>query len=220
MLKVNSYSTKGTKLAAVTLPKDWEEKMNLALLSQVMHVYQDRLHIGLAKAKTRGEVNRTTKKWYAQKHTGGARHGARSAPIFVGGGVAHGPRPLRRELNLSDRMRKKALGVAISLAVKEGKVSVAQIDFKKTSEANKFVEKVFGKNDPRVTFVISKENLKVTKFLRNIKNVKVILDSNMNAYDVFFGGNIVMDKQSLSQQKQSLASSAGKSILAKEKTKK
>src|SRR3972149_10697830 len=105
MLKVNSYSTKGTKLAAVTLPKDWEEKMNLALLSQVMHVYQDRLHIGLAKAKTRGEVNRTTKKWYAQKHTGGARHGARSAPIFVGGGVAHGPRPLRRELNLSDRMR-------------------------------------------------------------------------------------------------------------------
>ncbi len=212
MLKVNSYSTKGTKLAAVTLPRDWEEKMNLALLSQVMHVYQDRLHIGLAKAKTRGEVNRTTKKWYAQKHTGGARHGARSAPIFVGGGVAHGPRPLKRELNLSDRMRKKALGVAISLAVKEGKISVTEISFKKTAEANKFIEKVFGKNDPRVTFVISKENLKVTKFLRNIKNVKVILDSNMNAYDVFLGGNIVMDKQSL-------ASSTGKGILTKEKTK-
>ena len=98
MSKVNAFSAKGIKQAEVSLPKQFAEKENLSLLSQAIHIYRDRAHIGLAKTKTRGEVARTTKKWYRQKGTGGARHGARSAPIFVGGGTAHGPKLARREL--------------------------------------------------------------------------------------------------------------------------
>src|SRR5579859_4653392 len=164
MLKVENYSAKGTKLTtALVLPKEWETKSNIALLSQAIRVYGDRAHFGLAKSQTRAEVNRTTKKLYKQKGTGGARHGSRKAPIFVGGGVAHGPRPVSRVLTLPAKMKRKAIGVAITLAVKEGRVVGADMDFKKTNEAHNFIEKVFGK-DQRVTFLLKKENMNVKKF--------------------------------------------------------
>ncbi len=158
MLKVNSYSSKGTKLStSVTLPKEWEAKMNKALLAQAIRVYTDRLHIGEAYTKGRGEINRTTKKWYKQKGTGGARHGARSAPIFVGGGVAHGPKGISRTLTLSTSMKRKALAVAMTQAVKEARVMVGELSFTKTNETQKFINKVIEKKNPKVTFVVKKE---------------------------------------------------------------
>ncbi len=198
MLKVNSYSAKGVKLLAITLPKEWDlavtTKNHTALLSQAVRVYIDRNHIGLRSTKTRSEVNRTTKKLYKQKGTGGARHGSKSAPIFVGGGVALGPRPLKRELTLPKAMRRKAVAIALSLAVKEGKVIAGDLNFSKTKDANKFIKKVIEKDIKRVTFIVTKENLKVIKFLRNIKNVTVKIFPSFNALDIFVGGLIVFDK--------------------------
>src|SRR3989344_5966768 len=98
MLKVNLYDSAGKKKEGLSLPKEFEVKPNFRLLAQAYHVYEDRTHLGLAKAKTRGEVRISTKKIYKQKGTGGARHGAKSAPIFVGGGVAHGPKGIKRKL--------------------------------------------------------------------------------------------------------------------------
>ena len=194
MLKVNSYSSKGTKLStSVTLPKEWEAKMNKALLAQAIRVYTDRLHIGEAYTKGRGEINRTTKKWYKQKGTGGARHGARSAPIFVGGGVAHGPKGISRTLTLSTSMKRKALAVAMTQAVKEARVMVGELSFTKTNETQKFINKVIEKKNPKVTFVVKKENLKVGRAMRNIKNVNVVNFADLNVYEVFFGRNIVID---------------------------
>jgi large subunit ribosomal protein L4 len=196
MLKIDAYSAKGTKLTTgVTLPKEWEEKMNSALLSQAIRVYTDRAHFGLHRAQTRSDVNRTTKKVYKQKGTGGARHGARSAPIFVGGGVAHGPTGLARVLTLPIVIKRKATGIAMTQAVKDKRVIAGDLDFKKTNDTNKFVEKVIGKKQPRVLFVTKKENLKVVKFIRNIKNVKAINFMDLNAYEIFYGGNIVLDKE-------------------------
>jgi len=63
-----------------------------ALLTQAIYVYQENTHIGTSKVKTRGEVDLTKKKVYKQKGTGNARHGSKSAPIYVGGGVVFGPR--------------------------------------------------------------------------------------------------------------------------------
>src|SRR5258708_19285930 len=93
MLKVDRYSTKGIKGTAVTLPKEWEVKLVPKLLAQAIRVYDDRSHVGFAKTQGRGEVNRTTKKLYKQKGRGGARHGARSPPIFFRGGFTHHPKP-------------------------------------------------------------------------------------------------------------------------------
>ncbi|HSX48718.1 MAG TPA: 50S ribosomal protein L4 [Candidatus Saccharimonadales bacterium] len=193
MLKVDSYSAKGTKLAAVSLPKEWERE-NLPLLAQAMRVYEDRSHFGLRKTKTRGDVNRTTKKVYKQKGTGGARHGARSAPIYVGGGIAFGPRGLKRTLTLPQALKRKALEVSLTQAVKEKRVIVSDLNFKKTKEAQAFINKILGKDEVRIIFVIKKENIGLARYLRNIKNVRVVSYLNLNAYDVFYGGNIIFDK--------------------------
>jgi len=198
MLKVNSYSAKGTKLSSVTLPKTFEEKENLALLAQAIRVYEDRQHPGLAKAKTRAEVLRTKKKLYKQKGTGGARHGSRSAPIFVGGGVAHGPRGVKRVLELPLALKRKALAVAVSLKVKEGQVVSADGlgSLKKTKEANKLIEKVLAETKTKkVTLVLSEGNLGAKKIFRNFKEVRILPYKDINAYDIFFGGAIVFDKE-------------------------
>jgi large subunit ribosomal protein L4 len=105
MLKVDLYSFEGKKKENATLPKEYDVKPNLILLSQAIHVFESREHLGLARTKTRSEVAISTKKIYRQKGTGGARHGAKSAPIFVGGGTAHGPKGVKRILRLSESQK-------------------------------------------------------------------------------------------------------------------
>ena len=68
----------------MNLPKEFDQKLNMPLLAQAVHVYEERSHVGLRNTKTRSEVNRTTKKIYKQKGTGGARHGSRRANLYVG----------------------------------------------------------------------------------------------------------------------------------------
>ena len=97
-MKAQIFSVKGVKTGEESLPKEFSQKVNLALLAQAVHVFEERGHVGLRKTKTRSEINRTTKKIYKQKGTGGARHGSRRANLYVGGGVALGPRPIRRIL--------------------------------------------------------------------------------------------------------------------------
>lgn len=193
MLKVNTYSAKGTKLGLINLPKAWEAKENLNLLAQAIRVYEDRAHVGLVKTKTRAEVNRTKKKWYKQKGTGGARHGAKSAPIFVGGGVAHGPRAVKRELSLSKAMTKKALSVAISLKVKKGEVAVVDGlgKFTKTKEVGKLLAKIAAK---RATFITADAVPSSTKVFKNIKGIKLVPYKDLNPYRVLFGGILIFDK--------------------------
>src|SRR3990170_7427665 len=124
MIKLTIYSAKGTRKGSTNLPKSFIEKENLALLSQAVRVYEDRKHPGLSKVKTRGEVTASTRKIYRQKGTGGARHGAISAPIFVGGGIAHGPKGVKRILSLPKKMRKKALISSLNWKLKDSELFV------------------------------------------------------------------------------------------------
>lgn len=197
-MKATIYSAKGVKSGELTLPKEFGEEVNMNLLAQAIRVYSDRSHTGLAKTQTRAEVNRTKKKLYKQKGTGGARHGSRRAPIFVGGGVAHGPRPVKRELVLPLKMKKKALGISLSLRGKaEQIVIVSGLDkVKKTKEAQTLIDKLSKeiKGVKKFTFVLSESTLEVNRALRNIKNVSIVQYKNLNAHQVFFGGGLVIDK--------------------------
>jgi large subunit ribosomal protein L4 len=181
MLKIDNYSIKGTKSESVSLPKEFGEKVNMDLLSQAIRVYEEKDHPGLAKAKTRAEVIRTKKKWYRQKGTGGARHGARSAPIFVGGGAAHGPRPVKRELLLPEKMKRKALKVALSLK-NENKEIVAVNGLSKivkTKDIRGLLEKLV-KDYPKAkkyTFALSETNLGVKKSLQNIQKANILKEN-------------------------------------------
>ena len=199
MSKINVYSVKGTKLSSTTLPKSFSAEENLNLLAQAIHVYRDRLHTGVSKTKTRSEVKRTKRKWYRQKGTGGARHGARSAPIFVGGGVAHGPKKESRELVLPAKMRKRALNIALNLKTKDSNLVFVDglSKLSKTAEAKNLVKKLEKelKDADKFTFVLSDTKTQTAKALRNLKETKAVtsLDS-LNAYVVYFGGILVFDK--------------------------
>ncbi|MBI3443526.1 50S ribosomal protein L4 [Candidatus Woesebacteria bacterium] len=195
MLKVDLYSSKGVKKEKISIPKEIETEGNLNLVAQAVHVYEERAHIGLSKAKTRSEVNKTKKKAYRQKGTGSARHGARSAPIFVGGGVAHGPKPVKRNLSLPKKMRKKALFEAITLKVKEDKAFAVEglSSIGKTKQVAGLLEKL-GVLNKRTIFVVSEKN-SLPRLVRNIKNSKVVSYKDTNAYEIFLAEFILFDSE-------------------------
>lgn len=202
MSKALVFSAKGVKTGNVNLPKEFSEKENLAILAQAIRVQTARIHTGLSKVKTRSEVDRTKKKVYRQKGTGGARHGSRSAPIYVGGGVAHGPKGVKRELKIPRNMAKRALNIALTLKAKDGKVVLVNGlgAIKKTKEVVRLIDKIVGhagSKQDRFTFALADTNLESRRNLENIEKVAVLPYRNLNAYQVFFGGVLVVDKEAL-----------------------
>ena len=114
-LTVPLMDIRGQAVGKMTLPSEiFGAAVNVPLMTQAIHVYRQNQRHGTAKAKTRGEVTGTTKKMYRQKHTGRARHGAQTAPLFVGGGVAHGPLPKDWSRALPKKMRRQALFSALT----------------------------------------------------------------------------------------------------------
>ena len=199
MIKAPLYTLKGTKTGEVVLPKDlFEVKPNLKLLAQAVHVFQERGHVGLRNTKTRSEVNRTTKKVYAQKGTGGARHGSRRANLFVGGGVALGPRAERRILVLPKTLKNKAKVYAFSIKATEKEIVAVSglAKIAKTKEAGAFLAKLSKEiGAKRFTIVLSEAAKDSMMFLRNLGEAKTINYKDINAFDIWKGGVIVMDAE-------------------------
>ncbi len=200
MLKAKTYSLKGTKLEDFSLPKEFGEKENLPLLAQAVRVYEERSHIGFAKTKTRTEVNRTTKKIYKQKGTGGARHGARSAPIYVGGGTAHGPKPTRRVLTLPKKMTKLALSQALSLKFSQKQIFVISgiAKLAKTKDVGEFIKKISkveAIKSKKFTFILSEKNIPIKRYLKNLEGIKIDIYRDLNVFNVLFGGTLVFDNE-------------------------
>ncbi|MCH7640687.1 50S ribosomal protein L4 [Patescibacteria group bacterium] len=211
MIKLDLYSSKGIKKGTVSLPRSLEAKENLVLLAQAIRVYEAGRHPGLSKTKSRGEISASKRKIYRQKGTGRARHGAKSAPIFVGGGVAHGPSGVKRKLHLPKKMRRRALKVALTLKSKDGQLIVLEgtSKLKKTRDAAALLDKITqkeknAKQNGRFTFALSDESKDAILALRNIENVVVTKFSNLNAYQVYFGGTIVIGKEALKESSKSI----------------
>lgn len=181
----------------MNLPKEFDIKPNMNLLAQANYVYEERSHTGLRKTQTRAEVNRTTKKIYKQKGTGGARHGSRRANVFVGGGVALGPRPIRKILDLSKALKQKARVYAFAFKADAKEIiavsGLSKAD--KTKSISGFVKAITKETKAkRFTFILSEEAKNVIKFLRNIKGLKFVFYRNANVLDIIDGGTIVLDE--------------------------
>ena len=181
----------------MVLPKEFDQKLNMPFLAQAVHIFEERSHVGLRNTKTRAEINRTTKKVYKQKGTGGARHGSRRANLYVGGGVALGPRPVRRILSLSDRMKTQAKFLAYSLkAAEKQMVAVSGLSKIEKTNAVKGLVKTLRKTDhiKSLTFVLSEDAMPAIRSLRNLDLVKSVSYKDASVYDIFTGGMIVMDE--------------------------
>ena len=152
-----------------------------------------------AKTKQRGEIKGSTAKIYAQKGTGGARHSSRKAPIFVGGGVAHGPKGANYKIKkINKKVRKLGLFLLLSQKYKTNLLFVVEdfkSEIKKTKEFNQFLEK----NKLENSLIISDKDSKskIIRSAKNIPNLKIIDQEGANAYDILKYKNIIFTTTSI-----------------------
>jgi large subunit ribosomal protein L4 len=153
-----------------------------ALITQAIYVYQENSHRGMSKVQTRGELGYTTKKVYKQKGTGNARHGSKSAPIFVGGGVVFGPRGLKSATkSLNKKMKIKALAGILSLYRKEDRLSMFEPkDIK--SNSTKEAAKLLG--DKAIAIVHFDESPDFFKAIGNLNNITLLSATRLNVLKV------------------------------------
>ncbi len=173
-------------------PRVFNYPVSDALLTQVLHVYRANTHQNTSKVKNRGEINRTHHKVYRQKGTGNARHGARSAPIYVGGGVAHGPSGVQPAIKkLNQKMKAAGLaGVLTRYAADKKLTLLALPDIKKAS--TKSLKDLF--TAKKALLVYQAESVPFINSVRNIKELDLIEANKLNPYTIALHQNVVITK--------------------------
>ena len=182
-------------------------KVNNRLLKYVVDWQLNRSKKRIAKTKQRNEVIGSTRKIYAQKGTGGARHSSRKAPIFVGGGIAHGPKGDNyKTKRINKKIRKLALAQTISKKNINKELHILE-DVKKQINKTKIFNNFLLKNNLENVLIISdKETEKnIYKSVRNIPNVKLINDEGTNVYDLIKFKNVLFTTSSIKNVEQRLA---------------
>ncbi|MFH2085679.1 MAG: 50S ribosomal protein L4 [bacterium] len=174
---------------------------NDVLLAQAVRVYTSNSHQKTHKVLTRGEVQGSTRKIYRQKGTGNARHGAKYAPIFVGGGIAHGPTGVRPEnMILPKSMRRAALRAAIQTKLVEKTISGLsgiKTFSGKTSGLVKLLATVAGHPQKSVLMVTDGKAIPLYLGVANLQGVSMKRASLVNAYDLIASDHLVLTKKAL-----------------------
>ena len=172
---------------------------NKTVIQSIIYWQMNHFKPRTAKTKQRNEVKGSTAKIYAQKGTGGARHSSRKAPLFVGGGVAHGPKgAVYKEKKINKKVRKLGLLHLLSQKNKIKSLFIVE-DFKKEITKTKtffnFLEKNKMKNSLFISDKISKS--KIIKSARNIPNLKIIEQEGTNVYDLLKYKNVIFTASSI-----------------------
>jgi len=192
----------GKQAGTAQLPKElFGAKINVALMNQYVHIYLTNQRQGTVSTKTRSEVRGSTRKIYRQKGTGRARHGAKKAPIFVGGGITFGPKPRIFALSMNKKQKKLVLVSALSHALKEKKISGAQ-DSVLTMQPKTKIYAQFLKNaglaDKGVLFVMPADKTEAfMRASRNVQSSSFIEARSLNAYEVLRARKIVLFESSV-----------------------
>ena len=201
-MKLEKLSIDGKKDTIEVLDKIFSAKVNSKLVSSVLYKTNANYKGRHAKTKQQNEVSGPTSKIYAQKGTGGARHASRKAPIFVGGGIAHGPKGelayKKRKLNKNE----KKLSVASLITEKNiNKNLLILNDFsseiKKTKEMNAIIQKLEIMHSLIILDKGSKE--KIEKSARNIPNVKITDVNHFSSYDIIKFKKVVFTESSVKE---------------------
>ncbi len=201
-MKIDKFSIDGKKDSLEVLDKIFSAKINKQLVSNVLYKTNSNYKGRKAKTKQKNEIIGSTSKIYAQKGTGNARHASRKAPIFVGGGVAHGPKGelsyKKRKLNKSE----KKLSIA-SLITEKKQLNnlIVFSDFnseiKKTKQMNIILKKFEANNSLIILDKNSKE--KISKSIKNIPNVKATDINHFSAFDIIKYRKLVFTESSIKE---------------------
>ena len=201
-MKIDKLSLDGKKSSIEVLDKIFSAKINNKLVSNVLYKTNANYKGRHAKTKQQNEVSGPTSKIYAQKGTGNARHASRKAPIFVGGGVAHGPKGelsyKKRKLNKSEK--KNSITSLLTQKIKNKELLILSdfvSEIKKTKEMNLVLKKLEILNSLIILDKVSKE--KIEKSLRNIPNIKTTDINHFSAFDIVKFKKIVFTESSVKE---------------------
>jgi large subunit ribosomal protein L4 len=179
-------------------PEIFKAPINTALMHQALVRQLANARRGTHKTQSRGEVSRSKAKWYRQKGTGRARHGSRNAPIFVGGGVAFGPKPRSYRKKMPRKMRRAALRSALSVKAAESQIVVLDeimMEQPKTRDFVAFLERLDVPDSALV--LLSERNEAVELSARNLAGVKTLRANYLNIRDVLGHQTLVIPLDSL-----------------------
>ena len=201
-MKIETYKLDGKKSTIEVTDKVFSAKINKKLVNSVLYKTNANYKGRHAKTKQQNEVSGPTSKIYAQKGTGGARHASRKAPIFVGGGIAHGPKGelayKKRKLNKSEK--RQSIASIVSEKVKEKNLLVFSdfnTEIKKTKEMSIILKKFEISNSIIILDKNSKD--KIEKSIRNIPNIKVTDINHFSAFDLVKFKKIVLTESSVKE---------------------
>ena len=201
-MKIEKQNLNGKKGSIEVLDKIFSAKINKRLVGSVLYKTNANYKGRHAKTKQQNEVSGPTSKIYAQKGTGNARHASKKAPIFVGGGVAHGPKGelayKKRKLNKSEK--KNSIASLISEKIKDKNLLIFDdfgSEIKKTKEMNIIIQKFNLSNSLIILDKSSKE--KIEKSIRNIPNIKVTDVNHFSAFDIVKFQKIVFTESSVKE---------------------
>ncbi|MEN3034076.1 MAG: 50S ribosomal protein L4 [Aquificaceae bacterium] len=173
----------------------FNEEIRKDILWQVVRWQLARKHRGTHSTKTRAEVSYSSRKILPQKGTGNARHGDRGANIFVGGGVAHGPRPRSHEYSLPKKFRRLGVKIALSYHAKRGSFYlIDNLDLGEVPKTKLGIERLreLGVYNSKCLILISERDFVIERTFRNLKNVKVLPIEGLNVYDILWAQALIV----------------------------
>jgi len=199
-LNLNLLNKEGNKIQDITVSENiFGRDLNSDLISQYIRVYQTNQRVGNAHTKTRGEVSGAGRKPWKQKGTGRARVGSIRSPLWVKGGITHGPRAKTFRLELPKKMRIGALLNVLSSRFNSESVRVIDSFDIDTAKTKNFEVLLTNLNllGTKILIIIDGKNDNIVKSARNLDRVSVKMLSNLNAYDVLNCSNVLFDKNSI-----------------------
>ena len=201
-MKISKINFEGKTNSIEISDKVIGAKINNKLISSVLYKTNANYKGRKAKTKQKNEITGSTSKIYAQKGTGNARHASKKAPIFVGGGVAHGPKGelsyKKRKLNKSEK--RKSIASLISKKNKLNDLIIiddVQKEIQKTKEMNNILIKIDAKNSIIIADTKSRNN--IIKSVRNIPSVKITDVNHFSAYDLAKFKKIIFTETSIKE---------------------
>ncbi len=198
-MQVPVMDQSGKQVSTVDLPADiFEVEINTGLMHQAYVRQMANVRLGTHNVLTRGGVNLTKAKWYRQKGTGRARHGAQSAPLFVGGGVAHGPHPRKYTKQMPKKMRRGAVRSALSALLRDDQlvfVDRLALDAPKTKEMRAALARLAG--DSKVLVLLADYNENVQRSVNNLPNARTLRASYLNIRDLLSYDKVIVPLDAL-----------------------
>jgi len=200
------YDAEGKQVGEVALGPVFDLKPHTAVLHEAVAWQLAGRRRGTHATLTRGLVDRTTRKLYRQKGTGRARHGARGAPVFVGGGVAFGPHPRAHGYALPKRVRRLALRSALAAKAQAGRIAILdrlELERPKT-HALAVLVRALGWEGP-ILLITSAPHTVIERSAANLRGVRVLPATALNVHDILASEHLLLTRDALGRITEALA---------------